>query len=34
METKYMFFADEADTARKLVSSGRSCFYNVYFREP
>lgn len=34
METKYIFFADEADTARKMVRSGRSCFYNVYFREP
>ena len=34
METKYIFFADEADTARKLVRSGHSCVYNVYFREP
>lgn len=34
IETKYIFFADEADTARKMVSGGRSCFYNVYFREP
>jgi hypothetical protein len=34
METKYMFFADEADVARKLLSSGHSCSYNVYFREP
>jgi hypothetical protein len=34
IETKYIFFADEADTARKMVSGGRSCLYNVYFREP
>jgi hypothetical protein len=34
METKYIFFADEADMARKLVRSGHSCVYNVYFREP
>ena len=34
METKYMFFADEAASARKLVSRGHSCFFNVYFREP
>ncbi len=34
METKYIFFANEADMARKLVRSGRSCVYNVYFREP
>lgn len=34
MEAKYMFFANEADMARTLVSSGRSCLFNVYFREP
>jgi hypothetical protein len=34
METKYMFYADEAASARKLVSRGHSCFFNVYFREP
>ena len=34
METKYIFFADEAKLARNLLKSGCSCFYNVYFREP
>ena len=34
MEAKYIFFADEANMAKKLVGSGCSCFYNVYFREP
>jgi hypothetical protein len=34
METKYMFYADEAASARKLVSRGHSCSFNVYFREP
>ena len=34
METKYMFFADEAETAKKLVARGHSCSFNVYFREP
>lgn len=34
MEMKYIFFADEAEMARKAVGSGRSCAYNVYFREP
>ncbi len=34
METKYMFFADEAETAKKLVTSGHSCSFTVYFREP
>ena len=34
METKYMFFADEAETAKKLVVRGHSCSFNVYFREP
>jgi hypothetical protein len=34
METKYMFFADEAATARKRLNSGRSCSFSVYFREP
>ena len=34
METKYIFFADEADMARKQVRNGHSCVYNVYFREP
>jgi hypothetical protein len=34
MEEKYMFFADEAAIARKLVARGRSCVLSVYFREP
>jgi hypothetical protein len=34
MEGKYMFFANEAALARKMVNSGRSCMVSVYFREP
>jgi hypothetical protein len=34
MEERYIFFADEADIARKLVTRGRSCVLSVYFREP
>ena len=34
MEEKYMFYADEADIARKLIARGRSCVLSVYFREP
>ncbi len=34
METKYMFFADEAATARIMVRKGTSCIFSVYFREP
>jgi len=34
MEKKYMFFADQADLARKKVMLGQSCEFNVYFREP
>ncbi len=33
MEERYIFFADEADIARKLVTRGRSCVLSVYFRE-
>jgi hypothetical protein len=33
IEARYIFFANEADIARKLVASGRSCVLNVYFRE-
>jgi hypothetical protein len=33
MEQKYIFFADEADVARKMVRRGRSCVLSVYFRE-
>ena len=34
MEEKYIFFADEAEIARKMVSRGHSCVVSVYFREP
>lgn len=34
MEEKYMFFAKQADVARKQVMNGQSCVFNVYFREP
>ena len=34
METKYIFFADEANIAMKQVKRGHSCVFNVYFREP
>jgi hypothetical protein len=34
MEQKYMFFAEQADLARKQVMRGHSCEFNVYFREP
>jgi hypothetical protein len=34
VEKKYIFFADEADIARKLLGRGRSCFLSVYLREP
>ena len=34
LETKYMFFADEADVARKQVMRGRSCMFDVFLREP
>jgi hypothetical protein len=34
MEGKYIFFANEAEIARKMVSSGHSCVVSVYFREP
>jgi hypothetical protein len=34
METKYIFFADEAYIAMKQVKRGHSCVFDVYFREP
>jgi hypothetical protein len=34
MEEKYIFYADEAAIARKMVARGRSCVLSVYFREP
>jgi hypothetical protein len=33
MDQKYIFFADEANIARKLIACGRSCVLSVYFRE-
>jgi hypothetical protein len=33
MEKKYMFFAEQADAARRLIRRGRSCVFNVHFRE-
>jgi hypothetical protein len=34
IEERYMFFAKQADIAREQVRLGRSCVFNVYFREP
>jgi hypothetical protein len=34
LEKKYIFFANEADIARKLITRGSSCTLGVYFREP
>jgi hypothetical protein len=34
LEEKYIFFADEAAIARKLIRRGHSCVLSVYFREP
>jgi hypothetical protein len=34
MEEKYMFFANQADLARRQVMHGHSCKFSVYFREP
>jgi hypothetical protein len=34
MEERYIFFGDEADIARKLVTRGRSCVLSAYFRQP
>jgi hypothetical protein len=34
LEEKYIFFAGEAEIARKLIQHGRSCVLSVYFREP
>jgi hypothetical protein len=34
MEERYIFFAKQADLARNQVSHGRSCAFNVYFRQP
>ena len=34
LEKRYIFFADEAEIARKLIGRGRSCSLSVYFRQP
>jgi hypothetical protein len=34
MERKYMFFASQADLARRQIMHGRSCVFSVYRREP
>jgi len=34
LEQRYIFFADEASTARKRISRGQSCVFSVYLREP
>jgi hypothetical protein len=34
IEERYMFFAEQAETARKQVMRGHSCMFDVFFREP
>jgi hypothetical protein len=34
LEDKYIFFAKQADIARRELRIGHSCVFNVYFREP
>jgi hypothetical protein len=34
LEERYMFFADQAEVARRKIRLGQSCVFNVYFREP
>ncbi len=34
LEGRYMFFANQADVARRKLKLGHSCKFNVYFREP
>ena len=34
IEKKYIFFATQADIVRDQVRRGRSCIFNVYFRQP
>ena len=34
IEERYIFFAKQADIARDQVKRGRSCAFNVYFRQP
>ena len=33
LEEKYIFFAEQADMARRKLKLGHSCSFNVYFRE-
>jgi hypothetical protein len=32
-EERYIFFAEEAETARRKLKLGHSCSFSVYFRE-
>jgi hypothetical protein len=34
IEERYIFFANQANMARRRVSHGQSCVFNVYFRQP
>ena len=34
VEKRYIFFAEQADIARRKLRLGHSCVFNVYFREP
>lgn len=34
LEERYIFFARQADTARKKLMLGHSCVFSVYRREP
>jgi len=34
LEKRYIFYADEADVARKLLARGETCTFEVYLREP
>jgi hypothetical protein len=34
LEERYIFFAKQANTARRNLRLGHSCVFNVYFREP
>ena len=33
LEERYMFFAKQADRARRSLRLGQSCVFSVYFRE-
>ena len=34
LEERYIFFAKQADMARRKIMRGHSCVFNVYRREP